>query len=663
MDDVYQAIELATTYHHTGRLDEAQAIYQEILQCAPQNSDAWHLLGLIALQRQDYPLAMDFIQRAIALRHDVAIFHNSLASVFLKREQFDKAIECLQRALSLNPSYKEAYLNLAQAYTQLKHFEEVIATYRRALVYHSKNLDILYLLGNTLGNQKRFEEAILVYQEALTVDPHHEGILDNLGRALYAQFRFTEALACYQKIVELLPQDVDGWIVMGQIGAIQGKTEAAIAAYQKALALSPHSSKAAIGFLSTLLYGVESDATTIFLEHQKFDEHFALPLASQITPHRHSCDPQRRLRLGYVSADFRQHVIARFVEAIFLHHDSQRFEIFCYAINDEVDPVTQRLQGYVDHFVHCVNETDESLTDKIKQDRIDILIDLMGYTLGNRFSVFARKPAPIQVAYLGYSNTTGLSAMDYRITDNYADPPTVTDSSEVLVKMPDSYFCYYWNEEPPAVNALPAVSKGYITFGSLNNYSKLNLPLLTWWAQILQAVPHSKLLIKTKALIDPFLRQEFITQFHNLGIGSERLMIASYAQSIEEHLSTYHHIDIGLDSYPYNGATTTCEALSMGVPVVTLVGERHVSRMGSSLLHAMGLTELITQTPQEYIHQCISLSHRIDVLKELRKELRGKMQASRLMAGKTFTNHLETAYQNMWQVWCAQSTSGWTDEI
>ena len=664
MDDTSQSIGLAIRYHNLGRLDEAQALYQHILHDAPQNSDAWHLLGLIAFQRQDYPLALNLIRRAIVLHHDVAIFHNSLASVFLKQEQFSEAIESLQRALTLHPNYREALLNLAQTYLKLNYVEEAIEMYQRASSFYPQDIDLLYLLGNALGNHKRFEEAAWVYQKALLLHPHHEGILDNLGRAWYMQYRFTEALTCYQKIAELSPHEADGEIVSAQILALQGKTQAALAKYRKILEQFPASTKAAIGVLSTLLYDVDSEPSLIFLEHQNFDEHFALPLAVQIQPHQRVCSPQQKLKIGYLSADFRQHVMARFIEPILVHHDAQQFEIFCYALHSESDQVTQRLQHHVPHFMHCVDETDEVLTERIRQDHIHILVDLMGYTLGNRFAVLARKPAPIQVAYLGYSNTTGLTVMDYRITDDYADPPSATDSSEVLVKMPHSYFCYSWHEEPPPVNELPVLSNGYITFGSLNNYSKLNGPLLSWWAKILHAVPHSKLLIKTKVFGDPFIYRECIAQFAQLNIEAERLILIPYVQSLTEHLSIYHHIDIALDSYPYNGATTTCEALSMGVPVITLVGNRHVSRMGSSILHAVGLTDLITQTAQEYIHRSIHLAHQIDFLSQLRKTLRGNMHASPLMAGQAFTHHLEMIYKNMWKTWWMLSlTAGGSHEI
>ncbi|OQW92626.1 MAG: hypothetical protein BWK79_14285 [Beggiatoa sp. IS2] len=302
------------------------------------------------------------------------------------------------------------------------------------------------------------------------------------------------------------------------------------------------------------------------------------------------------------------------------HHDSEQFEVFGYYNNTKEDLTTKRLQRSVTHWVKCADLSDEALADKIRQDGIDILVDLTGHNNKNRLLVFARKPAPVQVSYLGYSNTTGLTTIDYRLTDNWVEPSGVADefSSEKLVRLSNSYFCYRPAEESPEVNPLPALKNGYITFGSFNNYGKLSPAILAIWAKVLQTVPNSKLLLKSKSLYDALTRQALRKYFTDLGIESGRLIVADYTLTTESHLRMYHQVDIGLDSYPYNGATTTCEALWMGVPVVTLAGEKHISRMGTSILSTVKLSELIAHTPAEYVDICTKLANDTSLLQKVR---------------------------------------------
>jgi predicted O-linked N-acetylglucosamine transferase (SPINDLY family) len=351
--------------------------------------------------------------------------------------------------------------------------------------------------------------------------------------------------------------------------------------------------------------------------------------------------------------------VAYFTIGIFKHHNAEQFEIYGYHIGTKKDSLTERFQQYAHHWLYCSHLSDEALAEQIRHDQIDILIDLAGHTAHNRLSLFARKPAPIQIAYLGYSETTGVSTIDYRMTDGFADPVNIAEqfSSETLIRMPVSYFCYSPSEESPAVDTLPALSQGYITFGSFNNYKKITPTMLTTWAKILQQVPESRLLIKAKSLNDPTLQQQLKAYFAQFAIVPERIIIANYTASITTHLAIYNQIDIALDTYPYNGATTTCEALWMGVPVVTLVGENHVSRMGLSLLSAVSLTECVADTLENYVHICVKLAKDVNHLQQLRATMRDRMQSSSLLDASTFTHQLEIRYQQLWEKWCVSRTT------
>jgi predicted O-linked N-acetylglucosamine transferase (SPINDLY family) len=617
---IAQTLQLAEQSYRAGQLPQAVVLYRQVLQVQPNQSEALHALGVIAAQSKHYEEAMTLIKQAILSNSAVPTFHNSLGNVFWLQKQLDEALECYQRALSLNPNLVEIYNNV----------------------------------GMIFGEQGKFAEAMACFQRVLAVHPKEVNALYNLGLAFSKQGRLTEAEACYQQVLTLNPNYVEAYSNLGKVCKDRGKIAEAIQYYRTALHLQPTYVEAYNNLLYTFNFSPDYDLAMMFAEHQQFNQRYALPLASVIKPPRNHRDSQRRLKLGYISPDFRKHSLTYFVEPVLSHHDHDQFEVFCYYNNLKVDEVTRRLQQYADHWITCAGWSDEVLAERIRQDQIDILVDLMGHTANNRLLVFARKPAPIQVFNtIGYSNTTGLTAMDYRITDGYIDPEGVAEefSSETLVKMPVSYYCYRPNDDSPPVNDLPAIQNGYLTFGAFNSYAKLTQPTLALWTTVLQAVSGSKLRVMTRELNDPVLRQELYDRFTLFGISPERLIMGS-APSTEETLKAYHQIDIGLDPFPFCGATTTCQALWMGVPVITLVGKTPAARAGLSILSALGLTEVIAYTSQDYLNIAIRLAGEIEYLQRLRATMRDRMTASPLMDAVGFTRHLESAYRAMWEKWC-----------
>jgi predicted O-linked N-acetylglucosamine transferase (SPINDLY family) len=672
-----------------GQLDQAIACFQRALSFYPDHAEIHNHLGIALAKKSQLDAAKTHFERAIALRENYVEALYNLGIIFNEQEAFTSAITCYQQVLQLKPDYADAYNNFGNAYHGLKDFEAAIYCYQRALALNPQyteahnNLGVAYQkqgklsqaipcfqqalalnpnylaayhnLGVTLRKSERFEEAINCFQRVLASNPQDEQAHYELGNIFDAQCRFELAIASFERALALNPQLLEAYINLGNSYKNQGLILKAIASYQRALAIKPDYINGHHNHLFVLNYSLEYDQAAIFAAHQAFNERLAKPLAVTMPPHLNERSPSRRLKIGYVSPDFRQHSVAFFIMAIFQQHDHQQFEIIAYYNHEQSDQVTTWLQNEVDQWVNCVNLSDEALAEKIRDDQIDILVDLAGHTAHNRLLVFARKPAPVQVTYLGYPNTTGLTTIDYRITDHYAEPMGAGEAffTEQAVRMSHSYFCYTpLVAEIPLRHELAADHNGYLTFGSFNNFPKINAQVIALWAELLRAIPTAQLLIKNKSLTAPSIQQSLLEQFASFGIEPERLKLTAYKASHDEHLTQYHAVDIGLDTFPYNGATTTCEALWMGVPVVTLVGKTHAARMGLSILSAVGLTEFVADTPSEYIEICVKFASHWDRLRQLRQTMRERMQISPLMDGMGFTRQLEAAYREMWERWC-----------
>ncbi len=379
----------------------------------------------------------------------------------------------------------------------------------------------------------------------------------------------------------------------------------AIAAYRQAVALKPDFVKAHSNLVFTLHYHPGYEAQTIAEEHRRWDRQHAEPLRQFMLPHVNDRNSDRRLRIGYVSPDFRDHAVGRFLLPLLAHQDRQHFEVYAYSQVRVHDAMTELFRSQVNQWRSTVSLSDEQLAGLVRQDQIDILVDLAGHSAGGRLLVFARKPAPVQITWLGYPNSTGLNTMDYRITDAFADPPGLGDAlySEQLVRLPQTNWVYHPPENGPpprpgsarAPDRRPLVAP--VTFGCFNNFAKVTDPMLVLWGRILQAVPGSRLLLKAQGLGSQSARQRTLELFSNGGIDPGRLELRGFAPGRGAHLALYNRVDIALDPFPYHGTTTTCEALWMGVPVITLAGETHVSRVGVSLLSNMGARRIDCRKP------------------------------------------------------------------
>ena len=436
----------------------------------------------------------------------------------------------------------------------------------------------------------------------------------------------------------------------------QGMAKEAIDQYEMALILAPENTFIQSNYLCALNYQATSNMDKIFAAHKKFGEFCERaaaklePLQSAAPPHVATSD-YRPLRIGYVSSDFRHHAVSNFIEPVLAAHDKSKFELFAYYHHIVVDDMTKRIQSHVPHWRSLVGKSDADIAAMIRADGIDILIDLAGHTVTNRLPVFARKPAPVQVTWLGYPNTTGLSTMDYRITDAFADPPGMTEMfhTEKLHRMPECFSCYSAPTDAPDVAPLHAMRNGRVTFGSFNNFAKITPEVIQVWSNILKRIPTATLFLKYKDLESAPMTQFIHHQFMTRGVLVSQLRIQGNDASHVEHMNRYNTIDIGLDPFPYNGTATTLDALWMGVPVITLEGISHAGRVGVSQMSNLGLQELIAHNQNEYVEIAVALARDLPRLATLRAGMRERMLASPLMNVAGFTSDLERAYESMWK--------------
>jgi protein O-GlcNAc transferase len=423
-----------------------------------------------------------------------------------------------------------------------------------------------------------------------------------------------------------------------------------------AVALKPELQILHSNLLLTLHYDERIDPQVLLTESLQWARRHGDPLKRFGKPHTNDRNPERRLKVGYVSYDFRTHSVSSFLLPLLAAHDPEQIEIFCYSYHPTPDAVTDRIRGYAHQWRNVARSPGTRVAEQIRQDQIDILIDLAGHTYPRQLTVFASKPAPVQVAWLGYPNTTGLDTMDYRLTDAIADPPGASDKlcSEKLIRLPRTAWCYEAPYGNLPLDYKPPSEARPITFGCFNAFPKINRTMLELWATILRSIPASRMLIKAKAMSSQTAQQKVRQVMEGAGIASDRLEMIAWKQSRQEHLSSYQQMDIALDTFPYHGTTTTCEALWMGVPVVTLEGQAHVSRVGVSLLSNMGLSELVAISRADYARIAIQLAGDTNRLNELLSGLRQRMRCSPLMDAPQFARDIERAFREIWRNWCNQ---------
>jgi protein O-GlcNAc transferase len=675
---------LGTALQAGKQLDKAASAYQQALRLKPDHLATLNNLGNV-LQLQDHPQeAAEIYWRALAINPDNVEVLNNLGSALQRLNRLNEAIDYFTRALNIRPDFLPGCNNLANSLVLLGRGEEAISMLQRAVALSPDFADAWYNLGNALRAAVRLPEAAAAYQRALAVKPDNADAMSNLGVVNFTLRQFKEAAENFREVLRRRPDDAIAYNNLGSTLRTMGAIDEAIIALRQALLLRPDYSAAycnlgnvlkdtadldaAIGCFTrateinandavshsnlafTLQYHPDFDGPAILRENLRWNAIHARRVSGEIRPHVNDPNPDRRLRVGYVSPDFRDHCQSFFTLPLLANHDHQKVEVFCYSSVPRPDEVTQRVEACVDNWRPAAALGDGQLAEQIRADKIDILIDLTMHMSGGRPLLFARKPAPVQVAWLAYPGTTGLSAIDYRLTDPYLDPPGDGDLnySEQSIRLPFSFWCYDPLTDEPAVNELPALDEGHFTFGCLNNFCKVTEPTLELWSRAMKAVPDSRLILLAAAGRH---RQRVLDQLAELGIEAGRVEFVGY-QKRADYLKVYHRIDVGLDTIPYNGHTTSLDSFWMGVPVITRIGRTAVGRAGLSQLSNLGLNSLAAANDEEFVRIVVELSRDLAKLSELRAGLRQRLRGSPLCDGATFARHVESAYRQMWRHWC-----------
>jgi protein O-GlcNAc transferase len=684
-------IQTATKYHQAGRLPEAERIYRQILARQPDHAEALYLLAIITGQKGQLEAAVDMTQRALRANPNLAEAHHSLGVLMQQLHRGQEAVAPFQAAIRIKPDYAKAHHNLGVTLHALRRHEEAIASFRRAIEIMPAYARAHYNLAGALEANGRFDEAIAslrevvrltpndadahyslgwiygltgnldesaaAYRRAIALRPNFVGALTNLGITLHTKGQVAESLdadfrdgmAAFREVVRLKP-DAAAWSNLGSALMKIGEHDEAMAAYQKSIHLNPNVPSVHSSMIYAAHFHPAFDSPKLLAIARQYADLVEPHFSGKLAAHPNDRSANRRLRVGYVSPDFRHHPIARFLLPLLQHHDSEKVEIFCYSGVTRPDDTTERFKPR-SSFVEVARLSDDQLAQCIRADKIDILVDLSLHMPGNRLATFARKPAPVQVTWLGYVSTTGLAAMDYRLTDAILNPPGDGDAnySEKSIRLPHSYWCYEPYITEIAVNPLPAAENGFVTFGCFNGFLKVTAAALDLWAGILSAVPRSRLLIHSPP--DDHLNR-VLERFSRAGVAPERIEFVG-KKSIHDYFLGYHKIDIALDPFPYGGGTTTCDAMWMGVPTVTLRGRTAVGRGSASILSTVGLGDWISENPDQYLAIAISKAQDSSALAELRANLRAKMQESPLMNGKQFAADIEAAYRRMWEEWAS----------
>ena len=646
---------LGVALHKLGQFNDAISSYRRALEIAPHYVEALRDQG-IALHELGKPeAAVQCYRLALETNPDMWDVNNNLAHVLKELGQLDEAIGCYRRSLAINPDMPDVHNNLGIVLQSCGQLDNAVASYRRTLEIKPDHAVAHNNLGTALRRLDQHQGALASFRRALQIKPNFADAHNNLGATFSIMGQIDDSVASYRRALEIDPDNANAHMNLGNALKDYGQIEAALISIRRALAIQSDSTVARSNLLFVYNYQSEQPAHDLLEEAKRYGEIVKRPVRA-FTAWHNSAEPARYLRIGLISGDLRQHPVGNFLESVLVMLDadaSSRIEFFAYPSAICNDEVSNRIKACCREWHSTLGLSDERLAQRIRDDGIDILIDLAGHTAHNRLPVFAWKPAPVQVTWLGYFATTGVAEIDYLI----ADPWTLSASDEAnftekIWRLPETRLCF----TPPNVDVdgstpLPALSNGYLTFACFNNLAKVNATVVALWARLLIAVPDSRLFFMAPQLNDATAQQELMARFSVHGINGGRLVVQA-AVPRAAYLATYQRVDIALDPFPYTGGTTTAEALWMGVPVLTLAGKSFLSRQGMGLLMNAGLPEWIAADPDDYVARAIRHASDLQGLSALRARLRQQVLASPIFDAHRFAEHFEAALRGMWQKWC-----------
>lgn len=661
MPTVAEILALGLDHHLAGRLDQAEHVYRQVVAFDATQPDALHLLAMLAHQRDQAATALSLAERAIAADGTAASYRVTLGTIHESGSRLESAVAAFRAAVAMAPTSAEYRYRLGAALLAGGEIEPAAEELSEAARLAPGMVEAQTQLGQALWRLGRTEQARTALLAARAGFDVARPVDRSLApRLFYALAKVEERRGGLEEVVDLFlralafdPGMAEAHNDAAILLLLQGIVEPALSHYRAAIALRPEDPFLHSNLLYALSFVPDADPDEVFAEHRRWEDRHARPHYRLMRPHGNTRDPNRKLRIGYLSADLTTHPITYNIEGLIRRHDRARFDVFCYAdvTGDAADATTARLKNLVEAWRGTAGVPDARVADTIREDGIDILIGLAGHTAFNRLTIFAHKPAPVQVSY--GVGTTGMTAMDYWLTDPVLHPPdTAERCAETLWRLPNLVI-HQPPPEAPDIGPAPHRTTGWITLASFNNPAKLTDRAVALWSRILRELPDARLRLKYMDWLDrPALARRVRARFAAHGIDGARLLLDGGVMPRAQHLALVGASDIMLDSFPFNGWTTSFEALWMGVPVITLAGDRFLGRVGASFLTAAGHSELIARDADDYVAIALGLARDRDRLARLRASLRAEVAASPLCDADAYARAVEAAFRQMWRQWC-----------
>ena len=672
-----------------GKNDIAFQLASQAASKNPQNPNFINTMGAACYGLGRLQDALNHFRSALVLHEAYPQAHSNLCGVLNDLGNLNEAEKHGLRAIELQPGLFDALANMAKVMAGLEKWDMSIFYCLKALELQPNQPKVLFQLGVALSKVVRLNEAIEQFRKVIALQPDYVEAHNELAGLLFRTGIYDQSLQHYQRALEIRDDPVVHFnfaVFLQYMGNLDGSKKH----YKKVLEFNPNFVEGNSNIIAILLsqglhkeayaylhkvmdfdqailgtkdcllmhylYDADIEPKEIAAAHREWGERVAALIAPPKMKWDNNRDPKRPLRVGFVSGDFREHAVMRFLRDVFEVLDPNEIELYFFSNNKRRDNISARLEEIASGWWDIAGMNDEKVVELIQHDEIDILVDLAGHTTDNRLLIFVYKPAPIQVSWLGYAATTGLAAMDYRLTDAIADPPESKDwHSEELVRLPEGFLSFSEPSGAPEPAGPPCMDNDVITFGCFNNNAKITPPVISLWAEILHKMPNSRMFLKNDALRSPAVKEMWLEKFQEYNVKLDRIELLPRVDHYKDHLALYQKVDIALDVFPYNGTTTTCEAMWMGVPVVTLRGDRHVGRVSASLLTRIGLEDLIAETHEEYVEKAVSLAGNYKRISELRYDLRSRMQGTALGDANRFARTLEKAFREMWLRWLGKS--------
>ena len=645
---------LGNTVKELGQLEAAAKCYEQALAIKPDYAEVHYNLGLTLQESGQLEAAVKSYEQVLAIKPDYAEAHSNLGITLKELGQLEAAIKSYEQATAIKPDFAEAHNNLGVSLQELGQLEVAVKCFEQALAIKPDFAEAHSNLGLTLHELGQLYAAAKRHEQAIAIKPDFAEAHNNLGNTLQELGQLDAAVKSYEQALAIKPDYAEPHSNLGNTLQELGQLDVAVKSYEQALAIKPDFAEAHSNLLFALNYHPDLSAEAIFEFYQEYDQRFGMPYRDQWQDHANTKNLTRRLKIGYVSPDFRSHSMNHFLAPLLDHHNRDEFEIYAYAEIIKEDKMTEFYKNSADHWIKTNNISDDALSELIRSHEIDILIDLAGHTKENRLGVFARKPAPVSVSMFGYGYTTGLSAIDYFVGDEALFPEGCKHLfSEHPFRLPSPGFCYQPTGELGKVNNLPALEKGYVTFGTLTRSVRINHKTIQVWSEVLKQVKDSKLILNSKSFVDSNFQKTMAGRFSAEGISRDRLIMGFNSPPWD----VLRQIDISFDCFPHNSGNTLLESLYLGVPYITLSSRPSVGRIGASILIAVNNSEWIAETEKEYIDKAVALASNLPDLAKIRSQLRAKLQSSPITNEIDFVKKLEIAYRQMWKKWCENGLS------